>query len=239
MMVSHLMLCNKTSGKSQHVFIYQGSMAYLAPRQLSQSLGEIIPQLTLVLTDTHTQVRSSGNASLKKFGEVVGNPEIQAMQNILLDALVDPSKKTVKALDKLISTTFAHFLDASSLALVIPILDRGLRERSSEMKRKSAQIVGNLATLTEGRDFVVYLTQLTPLIRSVLVDPVPEARATAAKSLGSMVERLGEDAFPGLMSALLDVLQSAATGVDQQGAAQGLAEILGEFQCVKQNLLRY
>lgn len=47
-----------------------GAMAYLAPRQLSQSLPTIIPLLTEVMTDTHTQVRSAANASLKKFGEV-------------------------------------------------------------------------------------------------------------------------------------------------------------------------
>lgn len=47
-----------------------GSMAYLAPKQLSRSLPSIIPPLTNVLTDTHSQVRAAANASLKKFGEV-------------------------------------------------------------------------------------------------------------------------------------------------------------------------
>ena len=50
-----------------------GAMSYLAPRQLSQSLPAIIPPLTEVMTDTHAQVRSAANASLKKFGEV-GKP---------------------------------------------------------------------------------------------------------------------------------------------------------------------
>ncbi len=93
-------------------------MAYLAPRQLSQSLPTIIPPLTEVLTDTHAQVRSTANTSLKKFGEVVGNPEIQAMQSTLLGALVDPTNKTGKALDTLLKTSFVHYIDTSSLALV-------------------------------------------------------------------------------------------------------------------------
>ena len=82
--------------------------------------------------------------------------------------------------------------------------------------------------MTDSKDLKPYLGQLVPLVRTVLVDPVPEARATAAKALGGLVERLGEDAFPDLISALQDVLQSDNSGVDQQGAAQGLAEILGE-----------
>ncbi|GAA5855038.1 hypothetical protein JCM8547_002355 [Rhodosporidiobolus lusitaniae] len=203
-----------------------GAMAFLAPRQLSASLPTILPRLTEVLTDTHKQVRESANASLKRFGEVVSNPEIQEMTNILLDALIDPARKTAKALDTLLTTTFAHFIDASSLALLVPILDRGLRERSADTKRKSAAIVGNMATLTEGRDLIPYLTQLVPLLRDVLVDPVPEARSTAAKSLGGLVERLGENNFPDLIDSLMGILKSPTSGVDQQGAAQGVSEIL-------------
>lgn len=40
------------------------------------------------------------------------------MTPVLLEALVDPARKTSKALDALLTTTFAHFIDASSLALV-------------------------------------------------------------------------------------------------------------------------
>ena len=176
--------------------------------------------------------------------QVVSNPEIQAMQSALLGALVDPSKKTGKALDVLLSTSFVHYIDASSLALVsihlsalgknladspiqvVPIIDRGLRERSAELKRKGAQIVGNMASLTDPRDLIPYLSKLVPRIRDVLIDPVPEARATAAKSLGVLIERLGEDAFPSLVEDLMDTLRSDKSGVDQQGAAQGLAEVL-------------
>ena len=108
----------------------------------------------------------------------------------------------------------------------MPIIDRGLRQRSSDVKRRSVQIVGNMASLTESRDLVPYLNELMPLVHEVLVDPVPEARATAAKSLGTLVERLGENNFPDLVSNLLQTLRSDTSGVDRQGAAQGLSEVL-------------
>ncbi|KDE04239.1 hypothetical protein MVLG_05338 [Microbotryum lychnidis-dioicae p1A1 Lamole] len=203
-----------------------GNMAFLAPRQLSLSLPTILPRLTEVLMDTHKQVREAANSSLMRFGEVVTNPEIQVMTSTLLDALVDPAKKTAKALDALLSTTFAHFIDSSSLALVVPILERGLRERSADIKRKASAIVGNMATITESQDLIPHLQQLVPLLRGVLIDPVPEARSTAAKSMGALVERLGENNFPDLVESLMAVLKSPSSGVDQQGAAQGLAEVL-------------
>src|SRR5438270_1713118 len=109
---------------------------------------------------------------------------------------------------------------------VMPILERGLRERGTEIKKKSSQIVGNMASLTDVRDIVPYLPRLLPGLKEVLVDPVPEARSTAAKALGTMVEKLGEDKFSTLVEELLFTLKSDTSGVDRQGAAQGLSEVL-------------
>ncbi|KDR69874.1 hypothetical protein GALMADRAFT_913484 [Galerina marginata CBS 339.88] len=202
-----------------------GMMAYCSPRQLSISLPIVIPRLTGVLTDSHTQVRTAANKSLKQFGEVISNPEIQSLVPVLLKALVDPSK-TPNALAALLKTSFMHYIDHSSLALVVPILERGLRERGADTKKKAAQIVGNLASLTDAKDFVPYLDELLPMVHQVLVDPVPEARATAAKALGTLVERLGEIHFPDLVPGLLRTLKTDTSGVDRQGAAQGLSEVL-------------
>ncbi|KAJ7623265.1 armadillo-type protein [Roridomyces roridus] len=202
-----------------------GMMAYCSPRQLSLSLPIVIPRLTGVLTDSHAQVRTAANKSLKQFGEVITNPEIQSLVPVLLKALVDPAK-TPNALSSLLKTSFMHYIDNSSLALVVPILERGLRERGADIKKKAAQIVGNLASLTDSKDFVPYLSNLLPMVHQVLVDPVPEARATAAKALGTLVERLGEGHFPDLVPGLLRTLKTDTSGVDRQGAAQGLSEVL-------------
>lgn len=64
------------------------------------------------------------------------------------------------------------------------------------------------------------------MVHVVLVDPVPEARATAAKALGTLVERLGEIHFPDLVPSLIRTLKTDTSGVDRQGAAQGLSEVL-------------
>ncbi|KAI8072432.1 armadillo-type protein [Gongronella butleri] len=203
-----------------------GAMAYCAPKQLSVSLPNIIPRITEVLADTHAQVQTAANRSLQMFGDVISNPEIQQLVPDLLQALSDPNKKTMIALKKLLQTSFVHYIDSPSLAIVMPILERGLRERGTEIKTKSAQIVGNMATLTDEKDLVPYLTMILPCVKEVLMDPVPEARGTAAKALGGLVEKLGEDNFPNLVIELLDTLKAEAGGVDRQGAAQGLAEVL-------------
>lgn len=203
-----------------------GAMAFCAPRQLSAALPTVIPRLSDVLTDSHRQVSTAANQSLKQFGEVIHNPEIQSLVPVLLKALVDPNAKTASALKALLRTKFVHYIDAPSLALIAPIIERGLRERTVLLQKQAAQIVGNLASLTDTRDYVPYLSKYTPLVRVVLVSPVPDARGIAAKALGTLVERLGEVHFADLVPSLLQVLQTDATGVDRHGAAQGLAEVL-------------
>ena len=91
-------------------------MAYCSPKQLSISLPTVIPRLTEVLTDSHAQVRTAANKSLKQFGEVINNPEIQALTPVLLKALVDP-EKIPAGLNALLKTSFVHYIDSPSLAL--------------------------------------------------------------------------------------------------------------------------
>ncbi|OJJ50496.1 hypothetical protein ASPZODRAFT_126377 [Penicilliopsis zonata CBS 506.65] len=202
-----------------------GAMAYLDPQQLAASLPDIIPPLTVVLNDTHKEVRNAANRSLQRFGEVISNPEVKSLVGVLLKALSDPTKYTDEALDSLIKVSFVHYLDSPSLALVVRILERGLGDRSST-KRKAAQIIGSLAHLTERRDLISHLPIIVAGLQQAIIDPVPTTRATASKALGSLVEKLGEDALPDLIPNLMTTLKSDTGAGDRLGSAQALSEVL-------------
>jgi hypothetical protein len=167
-------------------------------------------------------------------------------------------------------TTFINSIDAPSLALLVPIVHRGLRERGVETKKKAAQIVGNMSSLvTEPKDMIPYIGLLLPEVKKVdrlpmliaphlrsqkwkllivvrllirvyfpcllytvfdcilqvLVDPIPEVRAVAARALGSLISGMGEEIFPDLVPWLLDTLKSDNSNVERSGAAQGLSEV--------------
>ncbi|KAK9324958.1 armadillo-type protein [Lipomyces orientalis] len=201
-----------------------GAMAYLDPRQLSESLSSIIPEIVGALNDTHKEVRKAASLSLQRFGEVISNPEIQSLVPILLKAISDPTKYVDEALDSLLKTSFVHYIDAPSLALIIYILHRGLRDRSASTKRKACQIVGNMASLTDSKDLVPYLNSLVAELEVSMVDPVPATRATASRALGSLIEKLGEEQMPDLIPKLLNMLRADDNEGDRLGAAQALSE---------------
>ncbi|KAK8589608.1 hypothetical protein V6N13_088443 [Hibiscus sabdariffa] len=204
-----------------------GAMAYCAPQQLSQCLPKIVPKLTEVLTDTHPKVQSAGQTALQQVGSVIKNPEIASLVPTLLMGLTDPNDYTKYSLDILLQTTFINSIDAPSLALLVPIVHRGLRERSADTKKKAAQIVGNMCSLvTEPKDMIPYIGLLLPEVKKVLVDPIPEVRSVAARAIGSLIRGMGEENFPDLVPWLFDTLKSDNSNVERSGAAQGLSEVL-------------
>jgi len=135
-----------------------------------------IQSFNFISSDTHFEVQTSARDALGHIGSVIRNPEIQAHVPVILKALDDPDAYTREAMDALIHTSFVHSIDAPpSLSLIIPILHRALRDRiTTESKKKAAQIVGNMCSLTEHKDLEPYLEVLIVDLKEVLIDPIPE-----------------------------------------------------------------
>ena len=209
------------------------AMLRCAPKQLSTCLPRVVPAISDVATDTHSKVREAACASLTDIEAIIINPEIRACSHKLIASLTDPANDHLRqeALDVLLSTSFVHSLDAASLALVVPVMLRATRERRSEIKRKGAQILGSVAVLAADpqEGLGPYMDMIVPALQDVLVDPIPDVRATAAKALGTMSRALPEVIVAQVLPWLFRTLKEADSQVERSGAAHGLSEVLVEL----------
>ncbi len=162
-------------------------------------------------------MQTSGTQALKQIGSVIKNPEIKKITKTLLDALQDPALKTAKALQVLLETKFVHFIDAPSLALIMPVVQRAFQDRSTEIRKMAAQIMGNMYSLTDQKDLLPYLPAILPGLKLSLLDPVPEVRSVSAKALGAMVRAIGENGLNEIIAWLMERLVSESSAVDRSG----------------------
>lgn len=203
------------------------SMGNCAPKQLSLCLPSIVPKVIEVLGDSHMKVQEAAALALKQLCHAIRNPEISSLSKHIMTALQDSAKETHSCLLMITKLEFKHFIDAASLSLLMPIVQRGFKERSSETRKLAAQIIGALYLLTNQRDLSPYLPAVIPDVKSSILDPVPEVRSVTAKALGAMVRGSGEDVIVELMPWLLEKLACITSQVDRSGAAQAIAEVVG------------
>ncbi len=216
------------SWRTKHAAIQLlGAMAYLSPKQLSSCLPTIVSRLIDTFSDTHTKVREAGNSALEAVASVIRNPEVANISDVLISALRD--SRTIKtAIAILLDTEFMHTINAPDLALLMPVLQRGLRDRSADTKRKSALIVGNMCAMaTDPTDLAPYIPSILPGLKATVVDPIPDVRTTSAKALGMLVEGTGAPAIGSeLVQWLLDAMCAQSSSSERSGAAQGLASVV-------------
>ncbi|RVE41440.1 hypothetical protein evm_013910 [Chilo suppressalis] len=220
-------------------------LCYKLGRLFEPYIVHVLPHLLLCFGDSSQYVRAAADdtaklimSKLSAHGVKLVLPSLlQALQDdnwrtkaaivpVLLQALQDPSNKTSACLQTLLDTKFVHFIDAPSLALIMPVVQRAFLDRSTETRKMAAQIIGNMYSLTDQKDLMPYLPNIIPGLKSSLLDPVPEVRSVSARALGAMVKGMGESSFEELLPWLMHTLTSESSSVDRSGAAQGLSEVV-------------
>lgn len=205
-----------------------GYVAFCSPKQLAAALPEIMKYVCSCLFDVNNAVSVAAFNALQRVAGVVSNPEIQEHVNLILNAMRAPSTDTEAALDALLYTRFVNMVDPASLALIIPVLSRGLGAQTPHTRPKAAQIVASMVNLvSDPKALLPYTDDLVRLLEESSQDPQAEARTTAAKAIAALAAATGISLVERILQWSFSVLQRVQAGaIEKAGAAQVLVEVV-------------
>ena len=159
-----------------------------APAELSFRVPELIPVVSESMWDTKPEVKKAAYGTMEKVCALISNRDIEKFIPELVKCIAKPENvpETVHLLG---ATTFVTDVHEPTLAIMVPLLDRGLAERETAIKRKAAVIVDNMCKLVEDPNIVAsFLPKLMPAIQKNydnLADP--EARQKTKQGLDTLV----------------------------------------------------
>lgn len=157
--------------------------------EVSFCLPEIVPAVTESMTDIKKDLANLATETLVKCCGAVGNKDIEPFIPNLVRCIAKPDE-VQDCVHKLAATTFVQAVDAKTLALLVPLLLRGLQERSTPIRRKSCVIIDNMAKLVDSPvDALEFANLLTPYVEKCVKEMSnPEARTMAERAAKTLAQ---------------------------------------------------
>lgn len=191
------------------------NMVETAPVQLALRVPDLIPVVSESMWDTKPEVKKMAYSTMEKVCALIVNKDIERFIPELIKCIAKP-ENVPETIHLLGATTFVTDVHEPTLAIMVPLLDRGLVERETAIKRKSAVIVDNMCKLVEDPQIVAsFLPKLMPALTKNyenLADP--EAREKTKQALDTLIRvgdvkdgKIPEVSNAGDMSTVLPILK--------------------------------
>ncbi|MCJ1309540.1 translational elongation factor EF-1 alpha [Agyrium rufum] len=164
------------------------SLVESAPAQLAFRVPDLVPVISSSMWDTKPEVKKHAYGTMEKICGLIVNKDIERFIPELIKCIAKPENvpETVHLLG---ATTFVTDVHEPTLAIMVPLLERGLAERETAIKRKAAVIVDNMCKLVEDPQIVAaFLPKLMPALQKNhdnIADP--EAREKTKQGLETLV----------------------------------------------------
>lgn len=163
-----------------------------APGQTALRLPELIPTVSEAMWDTKPEIKKAARAGMEKLCSLISNNDINRFIPELINCIAKPEKvpETVHLLG---ATVFVENVQAPTLSIMVPLLERGLADRDTTIKRKAAVIVDNMCKLVEDPQIVApFLPKLMPNLQKNYDNMAdPEAREKTKQGLDTLT-RVGD-----------------------------------------------
>lgn len=163
----------------------------VAPKQIDFLLPELVPLITSQAASSKKEVKEQSTETLNKCCSRISNPDVIPLIPKLVLANKDP-KETPMAIEALMETTFVNQVERSTLAVIVPILNKGLKDRTSKLRRKCCVVIDNMCKLVnDSKDVKPFENDLLPfVIRERDEASQPEVREMAGKAAETLKKAL-------------------------------------------------
>ena len=172
---------SKWTVKEKSLAVLQG-IAEENPDEVSQYLPEIVPIVSDCMVDLRQSVKVAAANTLSKCCLSIGNKDIEPFVPILIASISD-NNQVAECIHQLSATTFVQTVDARTLAVLVPLLCRGIVDRTTVVRRKTCVIINNMAKLVDDpADAYDFSNKLIDGVKNAMESMSnPEARAIATK----------------------------------------------------------
>jgi len=125
-----------------------GMIAKAFPAQTGRCINDIIPVLSTLMWDVKPQVKEEATAAMQTCAATCKNKDIKDTIPEIIQCILEP-EKVAETVHKLAGVVFVQDIEGSALAIMCPLLKRGMDEPTTSIKRNVARIVENMSKLVD------------------------------------------------------------------------------------------
>jgi elongation factor 3 len=143
--------------------------------------------LSILMNDVKKEVKDKAKAAMMNVSQCSGNRDLEKFTDTIVQAQL-AAKNVPDCVEELAGCIFVQNVEAPALAVITPVLVRGLNERSEATKRRCCVIVDNMCKLIDDpREGTPLMAEVRTLVaKSAESISDPDARAMAEKAQQSI-----------------------------------------------------
>lgn len=167
---------------------FLGNLTKTSASQIQLCLPIIIPVVSDVMWATKPEVKVAATECMTLVCGTLDNIDVIPFLPALISCIANP-EQVPECVYKLAATTFVQQVEAPTLAIMVPLLNRALAERKPATQRQTTVIIDNMCKLVENpADAHQFLPILMPgLDRIIEIAADPELRTVASNAKATMI----------------------------------------------------
>jgi len=165
------------------------SIAVRSPKAIGYVLVLLCTAVAELTCDIKKEVKLAALACMGAITACTGNRDLEPFLPSVVEA-ASSLTHTHSCVKKLAGCIFVQNVETPALAVMLPVLSRGLNDKSEEVKRTCCLIVDNMCKVVEDPAAVVpVMPKLEPLVKAACEKiSDPEARAVAERAHATMTK---------------------------------------------------